>query len=66
MEPEILEQLINYAYTGRVRIAAGNVEALLMGASFLQLAPILSACSAYLQTRLQVTTVEGLEEWFRR
>lgn len=54
MEADILESLVNFAYTGRVRITPANVQSLMMGAAFLNLAPILAACSNFLQTRLQV------------
>lgn len=52
-----MEQLVNFAYSGRVRVTSQNVQSLLVGASFLQLQSICDACCQYLQSRLQGSNV---------
>lgn len=53
IDEETLEQLINFSYSGKVRISSSNVQSLMVGASFLQLNNIVDACSQFLQKRLQ-------------
>lgn len=47
-----LESLINFAYSGKVKIDGSNVQSLLVGASFLQLAKVREACADFLKHRL--------------
>lgn len=63
IEPDILELLINFAYTGRVRITSCNVQALHIGAAFLQLRCICDACSAYLIKRLNAQNVLNIRSY---
>lgn len=49
-----LEALINFAYNGHVAIDQQNVQALLIGASFLQLQNVKDACCSFLQERYPV------------
>uniref|UniRef100_A0A672P938 BTB domain-containing protein n=1 Tax=Sinocyclocheilus grahami TaxID=75366 RepID=A0A672P938_SINGR len=46
-----LEALINFAYNGHIAIDQQNVQALLIGASFLQLQNVKDACCSFLQQR---------------
>lgn len=46
-----LESLINFAYSGKVKIDGSNVQSLLVGASFLQLAKVREACADFLKHR---------------
>ena len=46
-----LESLINFAYSGKVKIDSSNVQSLLVGASFLQLAKVREACADFLKHR---------------
>lgn len=46
-----LEALINFAYNGHIAIDQQNVQALLIGASFLQLQNVKDACCSFLQER---------------
>jgi len=46
-----LESLINFAYNGHIAIDQQNVQALLIGASFLQLQNVKDACCSFLQQR---------------
>jgi len=61
IDAEAFESLIKYAYTGNVLITPNNVQSLLLGASFLQLHQVRSACCDYLQSRLHVNNVLGVK-----
>lgn len=47
IEPSALESLINYVYSGQVRIDNQNVQNLMVGASFLQLSNVRDACASF-------------------
>uniref|UniRef100_A0A0K0D475 BTB domain-containing protein n=1 Tax=Angiostrongylus cantonensis TaxID=6313 RepID=A0A0K0D475_ANGCA len=49
---DTLEQLVSFAYSGELRISAGNVQSIMIGANFLQLDGVADKCAEYLQTRL--------------
>ena len=51
MSRSALEALINFAYSGHVAIDQQNVQALLIGSSFLQLQKVKDACCSFLQER---------------
>uniref|UniRef100_A0A914XJ89 BTB domain-containing protein n=1 Tax=Plectus sambesii TaxID=2011161 RepID=A0A914XJ89_9BILA len=63
IEPDTLEQLVNFAYSGKVRITISNVQSLMVGASFLQLENIVQACCQYLQSRLQGSNVLAVRQF---
>lgn len=46
-----LESLINFAYSGVVKIDNQNVQGLMVGASFLQLNKVRDACAEFLKNR---------------
>lgn len=46
-----LESLINFAYSGTVKIDNQNVQGLMVGASFLQLNKVRDACAEFLISR---------------
>lgn len=52
IEAEILEILINFSYSGKIRINSGNVQAIHVGAAFLQMKRICDSCSRFLIRRL--------------
>lgn len=43
-----LEQLINFAYSGQIRIDTNNCQSIMIGASFLQLVKVRDACAQFL------------------
>lgn len=45
------ELLINFAYSGTVKIDNQNVQTLMMGAAFLQLNKVRDACADFLASR---------------
>lgn len=63
LDGDTLEQLIAYAYTGRVRITGANVQSMMQAANFLQLIPIVDECCKFLQARLHVQNVIGVRSF---
>ncbi|XP_019378324.1 PREDICTED: kelch-like protein 23 [Gavialis gangeticus] len=55
-----LEALLDYAYTARVRITAGNVQGLLRAADRLQFAAVKAACERFLLRHLDVANCMGM------
>lgn len=55
-----LESLIDFAYSGKIRINTINVQSLLVGASFLQLNKVREACCEFLKKRLHPHNVLGI------
>ena len=54
------EAVIDFAYTGCIRITANNVQPILIIASFLGLDRVVEACSEFLHPRLQANNVLGI------
>ncbi|TMW52279.1 hypothetical protein DOY81_002612 [Sarcophaga bullata] len=63
IEPTALESLINFAYSGQVRIDNQNVQSLMMGASFLQLLKVRNACADFLISRFHPHNVLGIRHF---
>uniref|UniRef100_A0A7M4FE11 Kelch like family member 23 n=1 Tax=Crocodylus porosus TaxID=8502 RepID=A0A7M4FE11_CROPO len=55
-----LEALLDYAYTARVRITAGNVQGLLRAADRLQFAAVKAACERFLLRHLDAANCMGM------
>ena len=49
---DVLKEIVEYAYTGKLRIDIGNVQSLFTQASLLQMNDIVLACSDFMQTHL--------------
>lgn len=47
-----LENLINFAYSGTIRINTTNCQSIMIGASFLQLSKVRDACAQFLKKKL--------------
>ncbi|KHN79654.1 Kelch-like protein 18 [Toxocara canis] len=62
-DADTLEQLIAFAYTGRVRITSANVQSMMQAANFLQLNSIVDECCRFLQCRLQSQNVLGIRSF---
>ncbi|KAA0203204.1 hypothetical protein HAZT_HAZT000757 [Hyalella azteca] len=54
IEPGALESLINFAYSGKIKIDGDNVQSLLVGSSFLQLLQVKEACANFLINRFSL------------
>lgn len=46
-----LENLINFAYSGSIRINTSNCQSIMIGASFLQLIKVRDACALFLKKK---------------
>ena len=57
------ESLIDFAYTGIIRITACSVQSILVSASFLGLQKVCDACSEFLKVRLQPNNVLGIKSF---
>ncbi|KAL7645652.1 UNVERIFIED_CONTAM: hypothetical protein RMT77_004038 [Armadillidium vulgare] len=60
IDPSALEALINFAYSGKIKIDSENVQSLLVGSSFLQLTEVREACGDFLKRRLHPHNVLGV------
>lgn len=63
IDPTTLEQVLNFVYTGRIRISTTNVEKLMDAADYLQLGLIAEQCAALLRNRISATNVLGIREF---
>ncbi|XP_011495934.1 PREDICTED: kelch-like protein 18 [Ceratosolen solmsi marchali] len=59
----VLEAFINYAYTGRIRITNENVQSIMIGASFLGLQYVKTACALFLKSHLNPDNVLGIRNF---
>lgn len=60
IEPCVMEPLLDFVYTGSVDITVENVQALLSGATLLNLHLLGQACCSFLQTQLEATNCLGI------
>jgi kelch-like protein 18 len=58
-----LEQLINYAYSGTIRIDTNNCQSIMIGASFLQLTKVRDACAEFLVRKFHPQNVLGIKSF---
>lgn len=58
-----LESLINFAYSGVVKIDNQNVQGLMVGASFLQLNKVRDACAEFLISKFHPQNVLGIRRF---
>ena len=58
-----LETLINFAYSGMVKIDNQNVQCLMVGAAFLQLNKVRDACADFLISRFNAHNVLGIRQF---
>lgn len=65
MDVEVLSQLIDYMYTGRMRIDEQNVQTILATASLLQLTCVRDACARFMLELLDMTNCVGMAEFAR-
>lgn len=61
IDPQAMEALIQFAYSGRISIHAGNVHNLMIGSSYLQLTQVRDACAEYLKHRLDCSNVLSIQ-----
>ncbi|CAH8458646.1 unnamed protein product [Schistosoma rodhaini] len=61
--PEIMDTLLDYVYTGQVRVSMSNVQDLLPAASLVQMEGVKVACSNFLLTEVDSTNVLGIRRF---
>ncbi|VDN99040.1 unnamed protein product [Rodentolepis nana] len=57
IDPAVLEAFITFAYTGEIQITPGNVQATLIGASFLHIDSVRHYCCRYIEDRLNLENI---------
>uniref|UniRef100_A0A8D2J3C2 Uncharacterized protein n=1 Tax=Varanus komodoensis TaxID=61221 RepID=A0A8D2J3C2_VARKO len=60
IDPQALEQLVQYAYTAEIVVGEGNVQTLLPAASLLQLNGVRDACCKFLLSQLDPSNCLGI------
>ncbi|KAK2521681.1 Klhl17 [Columba guinea] len=60
IDPQALEQLVQYAYTAEIMVGEGNVQTLLPAASLLQLNGVRDACCKFLLSQLDPSNCLGI------
>lgn len=58
-----LENLVNFAYSGSIKIDSTNCQSIMIGASFLQLIRVRDACAKFLTERFQPHNVLGIRSF---
>ncbi|MGH0124317.1 UNVERIFIED_CONTAM: hypothetical protein FKN15_032631 [Acipenser sinensis] len=60
VDPDMLDTILDFAYTGKLTINQGNVEGLIRTSSQLQFATVRKVCSRYLQHQIDATNCLGI------
>lgn len=60
IDPDILEELINFIYTGKVKIGQDNVQDLIVAADMLQLKEVVTGCTEFLLKELHSSNCIGI------
>ena len=55
-----VQQVVEYAYTGRIEITKNNAQNLLAVASLFQIIPIHNACAKFMETQLDISNCIGI------
>ncbi|NP_001085193.1 kelch-like protein 30 isoform X1 [Xenopus laevis] len=63
VDPEVMETLIDFSYTGRLTINQGNVEGLIRTSNLLSFPAVRKVCSRYLQQQMDATNCLGIWEF---
>ncbi|GFO03142.1 kelch-like ech-associated protein 1 [Plakobranchus ocellatus] len=62
---EALRMLVDFAYSGEIHITQDNVQQLLVSSVFLQMPPVIEACTVYLEQQLDPSNCVGMVEFAR-
>lgn len=60
MSPHVLEQLLEFVYSGEICIDQGNVQELIVAADMLELTEVVTGCTQYLKKELHPTNAVGI------
>uniref|UniRef100_A0A0K0ECG8 BTB domain-containing protein n=1 Tax=Strongyloides stercoralis TaxID=6248 RepID=A0A0K0ECG8_STRER len=63
--PETMEAIINFAYTGRIKISERNVEDVASAASYLQIPILLDHCVNYMTRRIKYTNAVKIYKFIK-
>uniref|UniRef100_A0A6I8QNJ3 Kelch-like family member 30 n=1 Tax=Xenopus tropicalis TaxID=8364 RepID=A0A6I8QNJ3_XENTR len=63
VDPEVMETLIDFSYTGRLTINQSNVESLIRTSNLLSFPAVRKVCSRYLQQQMDATNCLGIWEF---
>ena len=61
MNPDILSSLVNFAYSGEIEVAVGNVQEVLSAASLLQIKQVQDICCEFLKKQLDASNCLGIK-----
>lgn len=61
MNPDILTNLVNFAYTGEIEVSVGNVQEILSAASLLQIKQVQDICCEFLKKQLDASNCLGIK-----
>ncbi|XP_077987490.1 kelch-like protein 24 [Glandiceps talaboti] len=60
IEPDTMERILRFIYTGRVRITRGNALVLIQAAGLFQIETLMEACASFLQGELEPGNCIGI------
>lgn len=60
-DSESIQEIVNFAYSGKLDLTENNVQALLNAACLLQIEPIISTCCDFLKTQLHHSNCLGIQ-----
>ena len=60
VDADSVDAIINFAYTGQIKISKNNAQNLLSSASLFQIQPVLQACARYMETQLELCNCIGI------
>eukprot|EP00094_Tigriopus_californicus_P004616 TCALIF_04444-PA protein Name:"Similar to klhl20 Kelch-like protein 20 (Xenopus laevis)" AED:0.12 eAED:0.12 QI:148/1/0.88/1/0.87/0.88/9/0/660 len=63
IHPNILEELLDYAYTSEVKITKNNVQNLLAASNLLEILPVRDACCQYLDKHMDENNSLGIQSF---
>ncbi|OON21649.1 BTB/POZ domain protein [Opisthorchis viverrini] len=63
ISPDIMDALLDYVYTGQVRVTMENVQDLLPAASLVQMEGVKTACSNFLLAEVDASNVLGIRRF---
>lgn len=63
VSPDVMEALLDFVYTGQVRVSMENVQDLLPAASLVQMEGVKAVCSAFLFGEVDASNVLGIRRF---
>ncbi|CAK8680750.1 kelch-like protein 18 [Clavelina lepadiformis] len=63
IDEDALEVLVNYAYSGHITVNVNNVQAIMVGANYLQLQAVKNFCCTFIKKRLHPSNCLGVRQF---